>query len=168
MRGHFLDLTGERFGRLIAVSVAESGLHVRTKWRCQCDCGAETIVATGTLRGGLQRSCGCLKREVTGARNRTHGLSRVPEYHAINAARQRCRRPQDKRYADYGGRGIEYRLPEDLGAAVEAVISAIGPRPADMSLDRIDNDGHYELGNLRWASAEEQQLNQRRRKAVTA
>lgn len=96
---------------------------------------------------------------------RTHGLSGSPEYQALISARERCTNPALKQYADYGGRGIEYRFPSDMGEAVRLLIEAIGPRPKGLSIDRIDNDGHYEIGNLRWATRSEQNANRRRKVA---
>lgn len=82
------------------------------------------------------------------------------EWSILRGARDRCYNPNNREYHRYGGRGIEYRLPEDMNLAVEELVRAIGPRPEGMSLDRIDNDGHYEIGNLRWANYDEQQQNQ--------
>lgn len=83
---------------------------------------------------------------------------------ALRAARDRCTNPNDRSYPDYGGRGIRYEMPEDLREATTVLIAAIGRRPEGMSLDRIDNEGHYRLGNLRWATKSEQSANQRRRR----
>lgn len=77
----------------------------------------------------------------------------------LRGARNRCRSPNNPLFYRYGGRGIEYRLPEPVGAAVDALLAALGPRPVGKSLDRRDNDGHYELSNLRWATASEQANN---------
>jgi len=52
-----LDLSGQRFGRLVAVSVA-TGRKYRS-WECACDCGNKLIVKTGTLTSGNTKSCGC-------------------------------------------------------------------------------------------------------------
>lgn len=62
-----------------------------------------------------------------------------------------------------GRRGIEYRMSDNLGDATAALIAAIGRRPAGLQLDRINNDGHYEIGNLHWATRT-QQINNRRPK----
>jgi hypothetical protein len=102
-----------------------------------------------------------LNVEVATARATTHGLGGTPEYHALWGARRRCINPSDSRFADYGGRGIEYRFPTDYGDATALLIEAIGPRPEGLTLDRIDNEGHYEVGNLRWATRSEQQRNRR-------
>lgn len=96
-------------------------------------------------------------------------MSNGPEYNSLQGARDRCRNQKHQAYESYGGRGIEYRLPEDMAEALRVLISAIGRRPADKTLDRIDNDGHYEIGNLRWATRSEQQRNKRNsRRAVPA
>jgi hypothetical protein len=73
----------------------------------------------------------------------------------------RCSNPNNKRHADYGGRGIKVceRWQGDHGFV--NFLADIGPPPAGKTLDRINNDGHYEPGNVRWATAKEQRANQR-------
>ncbi len=81
-----------------------------------------------------------------------HGASKTPEYRAFKSARQRCIMPDHPRYERYGGRGIKF-----LFTSFAQFIAHIGPRPSTKhSLDRKDNDGHYEPGNVRWATKEEQ------------
>jgi hypothetical protein len=61
-----IDLTGQRFGRLVVIERAKSGRH--TRWICKCDCGKSTQVYAHDLRRGdtrATRSCGCLQRELT-------------------------------------------------------------------------------------------------------
>lgn len=64
-------------------------------------------------------------------------------------------------FSTYAGRGIEFRFPS-LDAAVVWVAENLGQPPEGCSIDRIDNDGHYEPGNLRWATQSQQMSNQRR------
>ena len=159
-----IDLTGKTFGRLTVLGRAENRGEKR-QWRCVCECGSESVVSGSGLTTGSSRSCGCFRRDkaatIGAVSNLRHGLCKTPEYATVVAARKRCRYPKARGYERYGGRGIEYRLPEDFGEAVAALVAAIGLRPPGMSLDRIDNDGHYEIGNLRWATATEQQRNRR-------
>ena len=58
----FRDITGQRFGRLVAIDW-ERPDKAQTVWRCRCDCGAEARVRLAALSRGLTRSCGCLQRE---------------------------------------------------------------------------------------------------------
>lgn len=147
------DITDERFGRLVAISYRRKGR--KTLWLCRCDCGAKKEVVLGHLTQGKARSCGCLRAEKNVARTRTHGMSRSPEYQAYRNALYRCTREADVRFASYGGRGIKFCF-----ASFQEFIGHIGPRPSPQhSLDRIDSDGNYEIGNVRWATAEKQSRN---------
>ena len=79
-----------------------------------------------------------------------------PEVVATTAAKQRCTNPNNPGYKNYGGRGIVCHI------APKELITNIGYRPSvGYSLDRINNDGHYEVGNIRWATREQQNANRR-------
>ena len=92
------------------------------------------------------------------------GVTRTPEYQALKGARRRCNNQNDRSYKYYGGRGIEVRF-----RSFDEFLAEIGPRPSpEHTLDRIDNDGHYETGNVRWATRKEQRINQRPRRAYAA
>ncbi len=82
------------------------------------------------------------------------------EYSAWSMAKQRCGNPRHPRFADWGGRGI--RVCDEWLHDFPAFLAHIGPRPGpEFSLDRIDNDGDYEPGNVRWATRVEQRRNRR-------
>lgn len=87
-----------------------------------------------------------------------------PEYRSYNAAKNRCENPDNKSYRYYGGRGIEFRFD-----SFEAFLSELGLKPtAEHSIDRYPNkDGHYEAGNVRWATKIEQVRNQRSNRILT-
>jgi hypothetical protein len=76
-------------------------------------------------------------------------------YRTCNGAKHRC-----KTNEDYAGRGIEFRF-ESPAAMARWVIENLGYPEKHHSIDRINNDGHYEAGNLRWATVEEQANNKR-------
>jgi hypothetical protein len=90
--------------------------------------------------------------------------ARSPEEQALRSAHQRCTNPKNERYHRYGGRGIcvapEWTAGEDMLEGVLRFMEHIGPRPSPVhSLDRIDNDGNYQPGNVRWATAKQQANN---------
>ncbi|TCS64683.1 hypothetical protein [Varunaivibrio sulfuroxidans] len=85
----------------------------------------------------------------------THGLSGTPTYGSRRNAQQRCENPNHPQYKDYGGRGIECRI------TVMDLVEDIGLCPEGMTLDRIDPNGHYEKGNIQWATPLEQANNRR-------
>ncbi len=128
---------------------------------CECGCGRPAPIAKVTYqRRGLVK--GQPMRFVHGhAASKGYGTNRgkvpPPEYGAYYNARDRCTRPKNSRYKSYGARGIKF-----LFTSFEQFFAHIGPRPTpEHSLDRIENDGHYEVGNVRWATAIEQANNQR-------
>lgn len=87
----------------------------------------------------------------------THGMSYEPEYSAWASMLTRCNNPRRPQYQSYGGRGISVC---ERWSKFENFLADVGQRPsASHSLDRINNDGNYEPGNVRWATVEEQQNN---------
>lgn len=99
----------------------------------------------------------------TGASRESHGMYKTPEYTAWESMIRRCHSSGWKRYADYGGRGI--RVCDRWRSSFVAFYESIGPRPSALhSLDRIDNDGHYEPSNVRWATRAQQMRNRRNTK----
>lgn len=92
--------------------------------------------------------------------NYIHGLSGSPEYRLWNGMKQRCHSPHARHYAYYGGRGIA--VCQEWRDSFLAFYQHVGPRPTDKhQLDRIDNDGDYEPGNVRWVLPAKQQRNRR-------
>lgn len=65
MTHHHIDMTGQRFSRLVAVECMGYRKWNGTYWRCKCDCGGETTTQRTALVQGRTRSCGCLRREVS-------------------------------------------------------------------------------------------------------
>lgn len=160
------DLTGRRFGRLVALGPVEIVRYTgatQIKWLCRCDCGGETRALAQNLRKGHSGSCGCLIREVCGNNFRTHGQGGrkiTPEYRAWTKMKERCLDPRNKRYADWGGRGIS--ICREWLNDFQRFYSDMGKRPSpDHSLDRINVNGNYEPGNCRWATRLEQARNKR-------
>lgn len=153
---------GQTFDRW---TVIETGLMLKAAkaTRVLCACGNENVVAETRLIRGKSKSCGCLQKETRGKLSRTHGLSKHPLYGKWKAMMQRCYGTSHPQYKDWGGRGIvvcnRWHDPSTFIADIER---SIGLCPPDMSLDRINNELSYELGNVRWATSKEQQNNQRK------
>lgn len=154
-----IDIAGRRFGRLEVISLIESS-NQRRFWQCKCDCGVEKIVEGHSLRRGKVLSCGCLLRETTRDRSRTHGLTKSRTHVIWVAMKQRCTNPKTKRYDLYGGRGIT--VCDRWMHSFENFLADMGEVPDGLSLDRFpDVDGNYEPGNCRWATDVEQVYNRR-------
>lgn len=95
------------------------------------------------------------------SKNFKHGHARTPEYDIWIGVKKRCENPKYKSFADYGGRGVTI-CPEWRDSFV-AFLADVGPRPSPKhSIGRIDNDGNYEPGNVRWETSTEQASNTRR------
>lgn len=154
------DLTARRFGRLVAIRetrVVRRRGQSDVYWACRCDCGNETETRSANLKSGATKSCGCLQKERTGNSRRTHGMRRTPEYMAWTDMKTRCGNPNDKGFVNYGARGIQCKFK-----TFEEFFEDVGRRPSkNHSIDRIENNGHYEPGNVRWVRRAAQNRNRR-------
>jgi hypothetical protein len=170
MRVPLADRIGQRFNRLVITKVSEQD---RTKVVCQCDCGREHVTRVNPLVRGRTKSCGCLNKELTAERSRSHGYtsaSQTPEitkvYRAWMHMKDRCLRPNTKKFKNHGGRGITIHGPWVVN--FELFLKHVGvPEHTGLSLDRVDNELGYVPGNVRWATTQEQNNNKRTCRYVT-
>ncbi len=127
---------------------------------CRCDCGSEVSVLSHNLTNGRSTQCrSCANHE------RAH-LVEMPRdvyarlYHQARGAIRRC---TDTENLNYNGRGIKV-CAEWLGNIklfVEYLITLPGYNDESLVLDRVNNDGNYEPGNLRFAIWSESACNRR-------
>ena len=159
--GSFIDLTGQRFGRLVVISLgAKLPSNKLLRWNALCDCGAETIVYGCNLRTGHTSSCGCLHSEITIARNYVHGKRGTPEYKSWAGMKERCYSRINHSFPNYGARGIT--VCDHWRDSFQNFIHDMGEKPApNYSVERHDNNRGYCPCNCYWANPSTQANNKR-------
>lgn len=158
-------MIGKRFGILTVVKCVGRTRGV-LRWECLCDCGQMAIRLDRGLKKNASSNCGCLNRKRLIESIRIHGMSRTPLHRIWMGMIRRCHCDSNKSFYLYGARGIS--VCERWRSAFTHFAEDMGPRPSPKhTLDRIDNDGHYEPGNCRWAKMDEQSRNTRRTRLFT-
>lgn len=153
------NLAGMKFNRL-TIKERDKERKKRPYWICECECGIIKSVAACDIKSGKTKSCGCFDQERKRTDTVKHGYNRTPTYVVWSNMHARCSNSKRHDWKNYGGRGISV-----CGRWKEFVnfLSDMGEKPENLTLDRINNDGDYEPGNCRWATASEQRRNQRPR-----
>jgi hypothetical protein len=157
------NLIGRRFGRLVVELRSESKVfpsgQKQPQYVCLCDCGQTTIVLARNLVSGNTKSCGCLAVD-TRTKHQHYG---DVVYKAWDNMRSRCYNTNIPQYEGWWGRGITVcdEWKNDFQVFYDYVSKLPHFGEEGYSLDRIDNDGNYEPGNVRWATRFEQTHNRR-------
>jgi hypothetical protein len=153
-----------QFGDWTVLSEAEAvprpGSGTIRRALCRCACGETRPVFINSLNRGISRHCGCKVAKATAERSLTHGQSGTPEYRSWSHMKGRCLNPTDSDFPAYGGRGIT--IHAEWVDDFDAFLAYMGKRPTlRHSLDRIEVNGNYGPGNVRWATAHTQASNKR-------
>lgn len=148
---------GQRIGRVTIIQEAPQKKAHR-RFDCLCDCGTRFTAHLAALRTGNTTSCGCWRKQ----RATIHGMHKESEYRCWAHMISRCSDRKSRSWKNYGGRGI--RVCKRWVQSFAAFLEDVGRRPGPgYTLDRYpDNNGNYEPGNVRWATARQQHGNTRR------
>lgn len=162
----FIDLTGQKFGKLIIIKRTDNDKFQNTRWLYKCDCGKMGIVLGDSIKSGKTQSCGCLRKMITqrtGLNNMRHGHTQNKKpsqiYISWRNMKIRCINPTDKAYLNYGGRGIKVckrwlqfkNFNEDMGKDWKS----------GLQIERKNNHKGYYKENCKWATSQEQARNRR-------
>ena len=164
----FKDLTGQRFGKLVALEVVRHKNY--NHWLYQCDCGNTCRKCPSdvmkSIKKGRTPSCGCYTKELYAQHSGTHRMSRHPLYAIWRSMKQRCTQPNHKAWHNYGGLGITV-CQRWLDSFENFRDDMFPTYQRGLDLDRINNDGNYEPKNCRWVSRKQNTNNRRKSVRIT-
>lgn len=161
--GKFIDITGQKFGRLTALYKLHNCHKDHTYWLCICECGNLTEVNSGNLRNNHTRSCGCLNKDTI----TKHGKFKTRLYRIWRGMKDRCHYKTCKAYTNYGARGIivcdEWK--DDFETFYNWAMD--NNYRDDLTIDRIDYNKNYTPDNCRWVDRKTQNRNMRNNRNYT-
>ncbi len=163
-----VSYVGQRFHRLVIQTERANGGNRSYDALALCDCGTQKWIRLDGILSGQVKSCGCYQRDRVRELNTIHGDcvdgGKTAEYITWTSMMQRCYNPKNISYPNYGGRGIQVADRWHMYANfLEDLLATIGRRPGpEFSIDRLDVNGNYEPGNIRWATRTQQAQNTRR------
>ena len=165
MVAHIIDITGQRFGRLVVAELLEKrGKGGAVYFLCKCDCGNQCARVGSKLKNNGGGSCGCLQKEIASRHNTIHGHTAPktsPTYRSWLNMKQRILNPKHHKFKEYGGRGLTI---DQRWLVFKNFLADMGERPIGTTIHRKNNDVGYNKENCCWATSVEQN---RQRRGVT-
>lgn len=162
----FVDLTGQKFGKLTVTRRVDTGKKKETFWEVICDCGNLRNVNAKLLKNGQSTHCGCSRSTNIGKNITTHGLSKTPEHQVWLGMKQRC-----KSVPKYTNKGIKVapEWADSFEVFYQYLLDTIGLRPSAIhQIDRIDGgSSDYCPGNIRWVTPKENTRNMTTNRLLT-
>jgi len=149
------EYTGEKHGNWLVVG--EGFFDSKASSRIVdaiCSCGNEVAVNYNSIKKGISSGCMKCRKHKIG-----HGMSKTRTYYTWNGMNDRCSRSAHEMYRYYGGRGITVCDRWRGIGGFDNFLEDMGVKPEGLQIDRINNDGNYEPGNCRWATAQENARN---------
>lgn len=165
--GNFIDIKGQIFNGVISVSFEKDESTGKNKWLCKCHCSNFFYTSGYALRSGHTKSCGCSTRAVHDGTGKKHGMWKSPEYLTWRRIKTRCLNTKDKKYPNYGGRGI--KICDEWKDDFMQFYKDTGKHPGKgCSIERIDVNGDYEPSNVVYIKDSEQAKNRTTSRKLTA
>lgn len=163
-----VDITGNKYGKLIALRPTEEYSSASRKWVFLCDCGEEYIARKSHITSGEMTHCITCQKEDARKKATVHGLTKDATGKVFQAwmnIKKRCHDPYDASYKDYGSKGI--KLQDSWVDNPKLFVEYLGKAPSsEHSVERIDRLKGYEEGNIRWALPTTQSRNRGTRRSL--
>ena len=149
-----IDITGQRFGRLVALEYSHTDRDRKAVWLCKCDCGNSHLARTKDLRSGNTKSCGCYAIDVARKVNTKHGACKTRLYRIHSMMKNRCSNQRDRHWKWYGAKGVT--ICEEWKSFEPFQAWALANGYADnLVIDRKDSSKGYSPDNCQWITQSE-------------
>ena len=160
-RSQAKDITGVKRNKLTAIrSTGIKSGNGDFVWVFSCDCGNTCETTIGRFNSNHTKSCGCAMKDSAKLKENYHGLQNTKAYKSWCKIKERCFHENCKDYTRYGAKGIT--MSSEFRESFKVFYDYVGEAPKDgkrYSIDRIDNTGNYERGNIKWSTYHQQARN---------